>query len=53
MTSSSSTRGLQEERLDRDAWKGILDALMRLKREMANEAEASAKSPVSEDVEMK
>ncbi|KAJ3845527.1 hypothetical protein F5878DRAFT_523497 [Lentinula raphanica] len=33
-TSSRATRGLQEERLDRDAWKGILDALTRLKAEM-------------------
>jgi len=26
------SRGLQEERIERDAWKGILDALTRLKR---------------------
>ncbi|KAJ3789999.1 hypothetical protein GGU10DRAFT_304077 [Lentinula aff. detonsa] len=31
---SRTTRGLQEERLDSDAWKGILDALTRLKGEM-------------------
>ncbi|KAJ4485647.1 hypothetical protein J3R30DRAFT_1386368 [Lentinula aciculospora] len=42
-----TARGLQEERLDRDAWKGILHALTRLKREME-----SSKSN-TEDTEMK
>lgn len=28
-----TNRGLQEERVERDAWKGILDALVRLKAE--------------------
>ncbi|KAF7307408.1 Mediator of RNA polymerase II transcription subunit 11 [Mycena indigotica] len=31
--SSKQSRGLQEERIERDAWKGILDALTRLKAE--------------------
>ncbi|KAJ6486165.1 hypothetical protein C8R47DRAFT_1016418 [Mycena vitilis] len=35
-------RGLQEERIERDAWKGILDALRRLKAEQRNEPRASA-----------
>ncbi|KAJ3989002.1 hypothetical protein F5890DRAFT_1401960 [Lentinula detonsa] len=43
---SRTTRGLQEERLDSDAWKGILDALTRLKGEMET-------SKSSEDTEMK
>ena len=29
--SSQTNRGLQEERVDRDAWKGILAALIRIK----------------------
>ncbi|KZT08632.1 uncharacterized protein LAESUDRAFT_648550 [Laetiporus sulphureus 93-53] len=39
---SKGTRGLQEERVERDAWKGIMDALKRLKeaREQEN-ADAS------------
>ncbi|TEB38666.1 hypothetical protein FA13DRAFT_1724589, partial [Coprinellus micaceus] len=32
-SASSRSRGLQEEKVDRDAWKGILDALTRLKVE--------------------
>jgi len=40
---STTNRGLQEERIERDAWKGILDALTRLK---------SARSVVKEDTEM-
>ncbi|KAF9075008.1 hypothetical protein BDP27DRAFT_1381047 [Rhodocollybia butyracea] len=43
-----ATRGLQEERLDRDAWKGILDALTRLKREMETKPKTE-----DTDVEMK
>ena len=38
------SKGLQEERVERDAWKGILDALTRLKeakdRERADRARA-------------
>lgn len=34
---AKKNRGLQEERIERDAWKGILDALTRLKQ--AKEAE--------------
>ncbi|KAF9469712.1 hypothetical protein BDZ94DRAFT_22069 [Collybia nuda] len=37
-------RGLQEERIERDAWKGILDALLRMK-----DAQDAAKKEVSED----
>lgn len=33
-------RGLQEERINRDAWKGILDALQRIKA--AREAESAS-----------
>jgi len=33
------SRGLQEERIERDAWKGILDALTRLKQAKEREAE--------------
>ena len=40
-------RGLQEARIERDAWKGILDALMKLKKardeEKAGEGEDAAK----------
>ena len=40
-------RGLQEARIERDAWKGILDALMKLKKardeERAGEGEDAAK----------
>lgn len=35
------TRGLQEERLDRDAWQGILDALTRIRDLRAQERAAS------------
>ncbi|KIK70512.1 hypothetical protein GYMLUDRAFT_148343 [Collybiopsis luxurians FD-317 M1] len=57
MPTTRATRGLQEERLDRDAWKGILDALTRLKR--AIETEANSDTPpaengaMEEDTEMK
>jgi len=35
---SKESRGLQEERVERDAWKGILDALTRLKEARDREA---------------
>ncbi|OCB85597.1 hypothetical protein A7U60_g7246 [Sanghuangporus baumii] len=42
----ASKRGLQEERLNRDAWRGVLDALTRLKqareRENANRMDTSS-----------
>ncbi|THV06564.1 hypothetical protein K435DRAFT_645097 [Dendrothele bispora CBS 962.96] len=38
------SRGLQEERVDRDAWKGILDALTRMKKAMEEEEEAGGSS---------
>ncbi|KAK7465337.1 hypothetical protein VKT23_005316 [Stygiomarasmius scandens] len=44
------SRGLQEERVDRDAWKGILDALTRMKKAM-EEQEASASGPTKEEEE--
>ncbi|KAG2138673.1 uncharacterized protein EDB93DRAFT_1090439 [Suillus bovinus] len=34
---TAGTRGLQEERVDRDAWVGILDALTRLKASQQHE----------------
>ena len=40
--SSRKNRGLQEERVEKDAWKGILDALTRLKQAKDQEAEAEA-----------
>ncbi|KAF7964399.1 hypothetical protein HWV62_21600 [Athelia sp. TMB] len=40
--SSRKNRGLQEERVEKDAWKGILDALTRLKQARDQEAEAEA-----------
>lgn len=39
---SKGTRGLQEERIERDAWRAILDALTRLKEaKEREEAEAT------------
>ncbi|KAJ6623116.1 hypothetical protein B0H10DRAFT_1787093 [Mycena sp. CBHHK59/15] len=35
-------RGLQEERIERDAWKGILDALRRLKAEQETQSNTDA-----------
>jgi len=40
--SSRKNRGLQEERVEKDAWKGILDALTRLKQANDQETEAEA-----------
>ena len=42
-TTGPCSRGLQEERVERDAWIGILDALTRLKeaRESEKEVESS------------
>ncbi|KAF5375239.1 hypothetical protein D9758_000519 [Tetrapyrgos nigripes] len=37
----TESRGLQEERVDRDAWKGILDALTRIKQAMEEEEKSS------------
>ena len=45
--SSQSNRGLQEERVDRDAWKGILAALTRVK-----EAREKHEHPPSEQTRM-
>ncbi|KAJ7144852.1 hypothetical protein C8R43DRAFT_1013319 [Mycena crocata] len=44
-------RGLQEERIERDAWKGILDALRRLKAEQDPSAATTA-SGADKDTEM-
>ena len=30
--SHAKTRGLQEERVERDAWRGVLDSLVRMKK---------------------
>ena len=38
------TRGLQEERVEKDAWKGILDALARIKEARASEQAESMQS---------
>lgn len=43
------SRGLQEERVERDAWAGILDALTRLKAAKERE-EAEARDVQSRDV---
>jgi len=39
MDSQTKNRGLQEERIERDAWKGILDALTRMKARQDAEKE--------------
>ncbi|KAL1732069.1 hypothetical protein EV714DRAFT_207602 [Schizophyllum commune] len=48
-------RGLQEARIERDAWKGILDALMKLKKardeERAGQGEDAAKTDEEEKAE--
>ena len=38
------TRGLQEERVEKDAWKGILDALTRIKEARVREQAESMQS---------
>ncbi|KAI5124103.1 hypothetical protein M0805_000917 [Coniferiporia weirii] len=43
---SSAKRGLQEERINRDAWRGILDALARLKE--ARERERASQMDTNE-----
>ncbi|KAF4611395.1 hypothetical protein D9613_004174 [Agrocybe pediades] len=40
--STSTNRGLQEERVERDAWKGILEALTRIKEARDREKAADA-----------
>ncbi|EAU92259.1 hypothetical protein CC1G_00478 [Coprinopsis cinerea okayama7 len=44
---STKTRGLQEEKVDRDAWNGILEALTQLKE--ARDAERQQQAQSSED----
>ncbi|KAK7063820.1 mediator of RNA polymerase II transcription subunit 11 [Favolaschia claudopus] len=46
-------RGLQEERIERDAWKGILDALQRLKaeRDAQNQNGTQSKSSTNADMD--
>lgn len=44
-------RGLQEERIERDAWKGILDALTRLKAAQEQENEEADKSAMDQDAQ--
>lgn len=43
----NKNRGLQEERVERDAWKGILDALTRMKASL--EAEDAPPEPAEEE----
>ncbi|KAJ7750324.1 hypothetical protein B0H16DRAFT_1724722 [Mycena metata] len=46
-------RGLQEERIERDAWKGILDALRRLKAEQQQQNELEKTNATTDmDTEM-
>ncbi|CDO73166.1 hypothetical protein BN946_scf185007.g221 [Trametes cinnabarina] len=45
--SARGERGLQEERVERDAWKGILDALTRLKEARDKEQTGSSSSAQS------
>ncbi|KAF8167440.1 hypothetical protein B0H34DRAFT_681888 [Crassisporium funariophilum] len=49
-SSSKSNRGLQEERVERDAWKGILAALTRMKE--AREEQLKAEQNLSEQTLM-
>lgn len=41
-SSSQATRGLQEERVERDAWKGILAALLRVKEAQDKQSTAAS-----------
>jgi hypothetical protein len=50
-SSPRKNRGLQEERIERDAWKGILDALRRLKAEQQAQNEVQSTNP-STDMEL-
>ncbi|KAH9837294.1 uncharacterized protein C8Q71DRAFT_796656 [Rhodofomes roseus] len=45
---TKGSRGLQEERVERDAWKAILDALTRLKEAKEHEAAESSEDNTSE-----
>lgn len=51
-TGGKGSRGLQEERIERDAWVGVLNALTRLKearaREHSEAEEASTSGPMQE-----
>ncbi|KAF7337646.1 Mediator of RNA polymerase II transcription subunit 11 [Mycena sanguinolenta] len=51
-TAPRKNRGLQEERIERDAWKGILDALRRLKAEQQAQNETQATTSSSDDHSM-
>nr|GAT61314.1 predicted protein [Mycena chlorophos] len=50
-SAEKQNRGLQEERVERDAWKGILDALQRLKLKQEQESE-QGNAEEGGDVEM-
>ncbi|CAK5264354.1 unnamed protein product [Mycena citricolor] len=50
-TADDTRRGLQEERVERDAWTGILNALQRLKAEQ-EQNEPPTQNGVTEDVNM-
>jgi len=45
------SQGLQEERVEKDAWKGILDALTRLKDQRERERAAAASGHGAEEAE--
>ena len=51
-SSSQSNRGLQEERVDRDAWKGILAALIRVKETRDKHSTATGQGNPSEQNRM-
>ncbi|TFK41912.1 hypothetical protein BDQ12DRAFT_677371 [Crucibulum laeve] len=49
--SSSKTHGLQEERIERDAWKGILEALTRLKETRDAQRNGERSEPSGSDMQ--
>lgn len=51
-SSVQTNRGLQEERVDRDAWKGILAALIRVKEARDKESTAAGQGDSSEQTRM-
>ncbi|KAJ3485721.1 hypothetical protein NLJ89_g11876 [Agrocybe chaxingu] len=44
-STTARTRGLQEERIERDAWKGILAALTRIKEEQESKMKVDSENP--------
>ena len=45
---TKGTRGLQEERIERDAWRAILDALTRLKEAKEREDVEATQTAITE-----